>query len=159
MSPAPLAQGRRELAEESATELAGSCVAGNLRGGIIYLQGELGVGKTTFCRGLLRGAGHRGPVKSPTFTLVESYLLLALEVHHFDLYRLANAEELEFIGLRDYLGENTLCLIEWPERGAGVLPPADLTISLCVQDLGRVLNWQCHSQTGVHLATGLGPER
>lgn len=99
-------------------------------GSVVLLQGELGAGKTTFTRGFLHGKGHRGKVKSPTYTLVESYQFSAVEVHHFDLYRLNDPMELELMGFRDYFNSHSIVLIEWPQKAGAQLPEANLSITI-----------------------------
>lgn len=117
------------LAGEGATMAFGAALASaGLSRGAVYLAGELGTGKTTLVRGFLRAAGVTGTIRSPTFTLVEEYRIGASTVGHYDLYRLSDPEELEFLGLRDHLAADALLFFEWPERGAGVLPHPDLDI-------------------------------
>ncbi len=115
---------------------------------VIWLKGDLGAGKTTLVRGVLRGAGQAGRVRSPTYTLVEPYELPGMRICHLDLYRLADPEELEFLGLRDLLDPETVLLVEWPERGAGVLPAADLTLSLRYEGEGRQVRLEAGSGRG-----------
>lgn len=131
------------LTDETATQALGAAVAEVLtEGGIVTLSGDLGAGKTTFSRGLIHACGHRGAVKSPTYTLVEPYEQCTPAVMHFDLYRLADPEELDFIGFRDYLSPSNLCLIEWPEKGQPLIPPADLALSIHLDPPGRRVSWQ-----------------
>lgn len=118
------------------------------RSGIVYLIGDLGMGKTTLSRGIIRAFGWQQAVKSPTYTLVESYEFNQCEIHHFDLYRINDPEELEYLGMDSYFDGHSLCLIEWPEKGAPILPPADLSIHLIANGEGRELIIQPHSPIG-----------
>lgn len=121
---------RATINEAQLVELAVRLAPMVRAGGLIHLAGDLGVGKTTFARALLQALGVGERIKSPTYSLIESYRVGELDIHHLDLYRIADAGELEWLGLGDLWTANTLVLIEWPERGAGHLPSADLAIEL-----------------------------
>lgn len=130
----------RHLDDEAATAAFGAALARVLAarsGAVIYLYGDLGAGKTTLARGVLRGCGVEGAIRSPTYTLLEPYSVAGRELLHMDLYRLRDPEELHQLGLVDYPPERTLWLVEWPQRGAGVLPPADISIAMSVAGNGR----------------------
>ena len=124
-------------------------------GGVITLRGELGTGKTTLVRGALQAQGVVSGVRSPTYTLLEFYPLEHFAVAHFDLYRLGDAEELEYLGYRDYLNPQTLCLIEWPERATGYLNAVDLAIELDYDHAGRRLELTAGSDWGRELISRL----
>lgn len=109
---------------------------------LVFLYGDLGAGKTTLVRGYLRAAGFSAAVKSPTYTLVEEYAVNNRKIVHFDLYRIADPEELEWIGIRDYLDQECVCFVEWPDRGKNVLPEPDITISLNQEGTGRILEME-----------------
>ena len=142
---------------EPEMEALGGRIAHALSPGcLIYLQGDLGTGKTTLVRGLLRGLGHHGGVKSPTYTLVEPYRIGRLRIFHLDLYRLADPEELEWIGFRDLLDGEGICLVEWPERGAGDLPAPDLLIELDYSGKGRRLCFTPGGDCGRSIIRALG---
>lgn len=118
---------------------------------VIYLEGPLGAGKTTLVRGFMRGLCYNGIVRSPTYTLVEPYTIGLLTVFHFDLYRLQCSEELEFIGARDYFQENSICLIEWPERGIPWLAGSDWVVSIDFISTGRKVMLTAQSEYGEKL--------
>jgi len=127
-----------DLPDAAATEAVGRAIAPALLPGmVVTLSGELGAGKTTLVRGLLRGFHIAGPVKSPTYTLVEPYSVSSLYLYHFDFYRLGGSEEWEAAGFREYFRDDAICLIEWPERAGPLLPSPDLHIVLEVIDEGR----------------------
>ena len=138
------------LADDQATIQFGRTLAeaAGVEGAVIFLRGSLGMGKTTLCRGVMSFLGHTGAVKSPTYTLVEPYEFDTTRVYHFDLYRLGDPEELEFLGIRDYFDEAALCLIEWPEKGQGILPVADLELYLSEKNQGREIKWLKNTQKG-----------
>jgi tRNA threonylcarbamoyladenosine biosynthesis protein TsaE len=137
-----------QLPDAASTEALGLRLAPVLGNAIVYLQGDLGAGKTTLARAILRGLGVTGKVRSPTYTLVEPYAVGERTVYHLDLYRLADAEELEWLGLRDMLAEQALLLIEWPERGKGELPQADLEVQITPAEGGRSVHMVACSDLG-----------
>lgn len=133
------------------TRLIGACE----HGGVITLSGELGTGKTTLVRGALQARGVDSGVRSPTYTLVEYYPFADFAVAHFDLYRLGDPEELEYLGYRDYLNTSTLCLIEWPQRARGYLSAVDVAVELDYAPAGRRLALAAHSEWGRELLSRL----
>lgn len=139
----------RHLENEAATLDMGARLARVLQPGlIIYLSGELGSGKTTLVRGLLRGLGWSERVKSPSFALVELYCVSSLDLYHFDFYRLNDPREWVEAGFREHFDEAAVCLIEWPERAGGQLPPADLGITLQFAGNGRDIAIEAHNERG-----------
>lgn len=127
-----------DLPDEAATLALGGGLARALEPGLsIWLVGDLGAGKTTLARGLLRGLGYVGRVKSPTYTLVELYTLSRFNLYHFDLYRIADPDEWEDAGFREYFNAASVCLVEWPEKAGGALPPPDIRIHLDFTETGR----------------------
>ena len=146
--------GSEEAQEALGKRLAAACKAPC----IIYLQGDLGVGKTTLVRGFLRGLGHRGVVKSPTYTLIEPYPLPGSSCYHLDLYRVADPDELEYLGLRDMLRGDAVLLVEWPERGFDGLPEADLRIRISYEGDGRELEWEAGTRTGREILARISHE-
>jgi len=136
------------LADEAATLVFGARLARELVPGMcFYLEGDLGAGKTTLVRGLLRALGYAGRVKSPTYTLAETYELPGFELYHFDLYRMHDPREWLDAGFRD-LGDQAVSLIEWPEKATGWLPAPDVIVRLAVVDEGRALTCEAASPRG-----------
>jgi tRNA threonylcarbamoyladenosine biosynthesis protein TsaE len=125
---------------------------------VLYLQGDLGAGKTTCARSLLRALGVVGLVRSPTYTLVESYELAGLTCIHVDLYRLQSLSEVDELGVRDLVGPGSLLLVEWPERGGAALPPADLEVALDYAGEGRQARVSARSPLGSSWLENLGSD-
>jgi tRNA threonylcarbamoyladenosine biosynthesis protein TsaE len=137
------------LPDEAATLRLGAVLAATLKPGIVvWLEGDLGTGKTTLVRGLMREAGEAGPVKSPTYTLVEVHLISGLYFYHFDFYRFNQAEEYLDAGLDEYFSGNGICLAEWPDKARPYLADADLRIRLHVANVGRRVELESFSERG-----------
>ena len=137
------------LPDEAATlRLGAALAAGIAPGRVLHLGGELGAGKTTVARGLLRALGYEGRVKSPTYTLVELYPLSSLNLYHFDFYRFEDREEWLNSGFRDYFNPESACVVEWPERAGGLLPPPDLSVALEFDARGRRAALEAHTPAG-----------
>ncbi|RPJ45198.1 MAG: tRNA (adenosine(37)-N6)-threonylcarbamoyltransferase complex ATPase subunit type 1 TsaE [Betaproteobacteria bacterium] len=144
-----------QLASADDTLTLGRALAPLLRPGmVIHLRGDLGAGKTTLARGILRGLGYQGRVKSPTFTLLEPYKFSKLYLYHFDFYRFLDPQELEETGFREYFNAESVCLVEWPEK-APDLPVADLEIEMRVADQGRAIAITAHTEVGRRCLDGL----
>jgi len=143
-------EGRRiVLPDASATLAAGAAIATGLRGGMVVgLTGELGAGKTTLVRGMLRGLGWTGSVKSPTYTLVEHYAISSLYFYHFDFYRFSEPDEWESTGFSEYFRPDAVCVIEWPERVAAWLPQIDISLTLEHAPGGRTLQFAARTEAG-----------
>jgi tRNA threonylcarbamoyladenosine biosynthesis protein TsaE len=154
---APLAAAHFELADEAATARLGALLARALqsqraaieaRGFVVGLSGDLGAGKTALVRATLRALGETGPVKSPTFALLEPYVVSSLDFYHFDFYRFADPEEFAAAGFRELFGPGAVCAIEWPERAGDALPTPDLALTLRVKGEGRSVDAAAFSATG-----------
>ena len=147
-----------ELADESATLALGAALAPLIAPGtVIWLEGDLGAGKTALVRACLRGLGYAGPVKSPTYALVEVYVLSSLYWYHFDFYRFNEPSEFDDAGLGEYFRNDAVCLVEWPDKAAGQVPPADLEIrfQLGQRASERVLELRAPSAAGQACLTAL----
>lgn len=155
--------GQKFLADEQATAEAGADLAHAALQRVplepfavmLYLSGDLGAGKTSLARGIIRALGHRGAVRSPTYTLLEPYDETRVPVCHFDLYRLGDPSEVEFLGVEDCFASGRLCLVEWPDRGESAIPTADLALHLCSEGAGRRLEWEARTPAGRELIRAL----
>ena len=140
------------LPDEDATLALGAALSAALEPGVaIHLRGELGAGKTTLVRGVLRGLGWQGSVKSPTYALVEVYELSRLHLHHFDFYRFHDPREWIDAGFRESFNGRNVCLVEWPEKAGSLLPPPDVEITLAASGSGRSVSLQASSPAGREL--------
>jgi tRNA threonylcarbamoyladenosine biosynthesis protein TsaE len=145
-----------KLPDPGATEALGHALAAGAQGGrVLHLRGDLGAGKTTLVRGLLRALGHAGRVKSPTYTLVEPYELSSLHFYHFDFYRLKNQEEWAQAGFREYFNAHAMCAVEWPERAGDFLPRPDVEITLRFEGEARRAFLEPHSEAGARWLSSL----
>ena len=146
------------LMDEAATLAWGGRLGPALRPGLyIALSGDLGAGKTTLTRGILRGLGYEGKVKSPTYTLVEVYKLSRLDFYHFDLYRFNEPQEWWDAGFQEHFAAGNVCLVEWPERAVELLPKPDMRIALRVESEGRRLDIEAETEAGRHCLKQLQP--
>ncbi len=137
------------MPDEAATLRLGAALAeGALPGRVLHLRGELGAGKTTLVRGLLRALGHAGRVKSPTYALVEPYALSRLNLYHFDFYRFKDRSEWMSSGFREHFNPASLCIVEWPERAGDLLSPPDLDLQLAYEGASREATLAAHSPAG-----------
>ncbi len=147
------------LPDEEATLALGRALAPAIEPGLVFfLSGELGAGKTTLVRGVLRGLGFEGRVKSPTYALVELYTVSRLDLHHFDFYRFQDPREWIDAGFRETFNGRNVCLVEWPEKAAGLLPPADVEIALESSGSGRSATLRAGSPQGVRCLTRLAAQ-
>jgi tRNA threonylcarbamoyladenosine biosynthesis protein TsaE len=148
----------RRAANEAQTLALGQALGRTLVAGlVIYLSGELGAGKTTFARGVLRGLGYTGKVKSPSFTLVELYPFSSLYLYHFDFYRLDDPRGWIDAGLREYFRSDAICLVEWPEKASGTLPAADIEVLLTLAEDARDIRVVASSAAGQQCLNELSP--
>lgn len=156
----PMQQITVKLNSEAKTRELGALLARTLKPGLkLYLYGDLGAGKTTLTRAILHAAGHNGPVKSPTYTLAEPYTVhlggKPVELVHFDLFRMASPEEFADAGFLEYFGNNAICIIEWPEKGTGILPQADIAATFAILGTARQITLCARSMAGEEIISAI----